>query len=377
MNLRLERMQTCLEELNHPEKNFKCVHVAGTNGKGSTCAMIERSLREAGYITGLYTSPHLVKPNERIQIKGKMISDSEFESIYNELLPVIEKHSLSFFESITVIAFVYFSKNKVEIAVLEVGMGGRLDATNVVIPSVSVITDIGFDHMKHLGNTISKIAAEKAGIIKKQVPVVIAKDNRGIKTIIKIAKKLKAPIIYSHSTKIPLSLNGTFQKRNAALAVTTLEELKVPEKFIEKGLSKTIWPGRMQSIGEVIVDGAHNLPGTTALCKELKQIIEKKILIVGILIDKEYSKMLPLLLEQANYLILTKPKGSFRVTETQTLFDSLPLTKTPIIQTNSIKEALIKAKEIQMEIKVPSKIVICGSLYVAGEALEILKAPTF
>jgi dihydrofolate synthase/folylpolyglutamate synthase len=370
-------MQTCLEELNHPEKNFKCVHVAGTNGKGSTCAMIERSLREAGYITGLYTSPHLVKPNERIQIKGKMISDSEFESIYNELLPVIEKHSLSFFESITVIAFVYFSKNKVEIAVLEVGMGGRLDATNVVIPSVSVITDIGFDHMKHLGNTISKIAAEKAGIIKKQVPVVIAKDNRGIKTIIKIAKKLKAPIIYSHSTKIPLSLNGTFQKRNAALAVTTLEELKVPEKFIEKGLSKTIWPGRMQSIGEVIVDGAHNLPGTTALCKELKQIIEKKILIVGILIDKEYSKMLPLLLEQANYLILTKPKGSFRVTETQTLFDSLPLTKTPIIQTNSIKEALIKAKEIQMEIKVPSKIVICGSLYVAGEALEILKAPTF
>ncbi|MFA6064638.1 MAG: folylpolyglutamate synthase/dihydrofolate synthase family protein [archaeon] len=378
MKLGLERIVACLTQLHNPQNNFDSIHVAGTNGKGSTCAMIARGLRAEGYKTGLFTSPHLVKFNERIQINGELISDENLLSIYSELSPLFDKYQLTFFEATTVIAFVYFARNKVNKAVIEVGLGGRFDATNVILPKVSVITDIGFDHVQYLGDTISKIAFEKAGIIKNKVPLVVAKDNAGISTIKKVAKEKESKIIYSQPTKLPLGLNGDYQKRNASLASTVLSFLGVSKKSISFGLKNVLWPARMQCVGEeILIDGAHNPSGVKVLCKELKKIKSKKILIVGILADKDYTGMIKLFSKNSDYIIFTVPKSSSRAASSQTLSVALPNLVVPFKITSDIKEALDSAIQVKKSFSKKSTIVICGSLYLAGEALAELKAPLF
>jgi len=378
MKLGLERVIACLNELNNPQNTFESIHVAGTNGKGSTCAMIAMGIRNAGYKTALFTSPHLVKFNERIQINGKLISDKDLFSLYSELKHLFDKHDLTFFEATTVIAFVYFARNKVERAVIEVGLGGRLDATNVILPKVSVITDIGFDHVAHLGNTIDKIAFEKAGIIKNKVPLVVSKSNPGFKTIESVAKENNSKIVFALPTKMKCGLKGDFQKRNASLAFATLNFLGVPKKSISFGLKNVLWPARLQYVDpEVIVDGAHNPSGVKVLCKELSKIKSKKIIIVGILADKDYSKMLNLLSKQADYLILTVPKSTTRAASTQLLSTSLKGKHVSLEVTFEIKEALMQARKVKKNLFGKSIIVICGSLYLAGEALTELKAPLF
>lgn len=377
MKLGLEGISACLNELNNPQNKFEIIHVAGTNGKGSTCAMIASSLRNLGVKTALYTSPHLVKFNERIQINGELISDEDLLNLYKKLKPLLDKYNLTFFEATTVIAFVYFANNNVEKAIIEVGMGGRFDATNVVNPIVSIITDIGLDHVNYLGNTVDKIAFEKAGIIKNKVPVIVSRDNNGISVIEKVAKEKCAPIIYSIFSNLPVGLNGDFQKRNASLAFTALNFLKVPKENICFGLAHTLWPARMQKVGDIIIDGAHNPLGVKVLCKELSKIKSKKILIVGILEDKNYKLMLKMLSSYADYIIFTKSHSTTRAMDSELLSKMLPNKKVKFEVTSSIKEALNSARKCKKKIGQESAIVICGSLYLAGEALSELKFPLF
>src|SRR3989338_1552986 len=276
--LSVETTQKALEHLGYPHRKFPSVLVAGTNGKGSTVAMLSSILKAAGYRVGMYISPHLLDVRERIQIDGKMIGKSELISLVNELDLFLKKTKidLSFFEFMTVMAFLYYARQKVDFAVVEVGLGGRLDATNVLTPLVSVITSIDFDHQRLLGNTLSKIATEKAGIIKSKGTVVAAVSQSKIQRQFQsICKKRKAKLFilgrdFFIEPHFELSLLGkAHQRKNAACAIATARLLRrkgwaLSEEAIQKGLASTTWPGRLEIIHRkplVMLDGAHNPAG--------------------------------------------------------------------------------------------------------------------
>src|SRR3989344_7371723 len=252
--LGLERIESLLKRLGNPEKKLKCIHVAGTNGKGSVCAMLHSILADVGYKVGLYTSPHLKKFNERIRINNKLISDNDIVKYYLMVKKYVT--SQSFFEITTAMAFLYFADKKVDFAVLEVGLGGRLDATNVVVPLISVITNIGLEHTQFLGKTIKKIAYEKAGIIKNQVPVVTAAEGIALAAIKKISneKNSKLYIVNKKNANCRIGLKGEFQKLNAAMAIKSIEALKndygvkIKKSSVKKGLLNANWSGRFQFI---------------------------------------------------------------------------------------------------------------------------------
>ena len=399
IKLGLERVQKLLDKIENPEKKLKCIHVAGTNGKGSVCAMIFYILREAGFKVGLYTSPHFKKFNERIRINDHFISDKEIVDYFLKVKPFIT--SQSFFEITTAMAFLYFYEKNVDYAVLEVGLGGRLDATNVVNPLVSVITNIGLEHTEILGNKIEKIAFEKAGIIKKNIPIVTGAKGKALKVIKKIAEERNAQLVIAK--KYPniefKYLNGTFQQQNKDIALATINTLKkyhslenqrfsghqkrkaffsaikINENQIKNGIEKTKWPGRLQFISKnLLIDAAHNPDCFRVLYNELKLIkknrkIKNFVFVVGIQKDKNIRDMLKTINPLISAIIFTKSKNP-KAEEPQHLLSIFnKINKNKNINQKIIKKpkkALKYAKKIAEE---KDLVVATGSIYMLGDAI--------
>ncbi|MGK0414209.1 MAG: dihydrofolate synthase/folylpolyglutamate synthase [Polaribacter sp.] len=301
--------------LNYPEKKFKSIHVGGTNGKGSTSHMLASILQEAGYKVGLYTSPHLKSFTERIRINGDEIPKRKVSAFITKHKEFLEHQKLSFFEMTVGLAFDYFASEKVDIAIIEVGLGGRLDSTNIIIPEIAVITNIGLDHTEFLGETLPEIAFEKAGIIKKNIPVIIGEKQPEVeKVFYKKAKENNSMLTFaSDDYKVyQTDLLGDYQKANSITAATAIKHLKgfeVSEKNIVKGLvnvvKNTNLKGRWQILQEnprVICDTAHNKEGLTLVLNQLKQEKYTKLhMVLGFVSDKKLEDVLPLFPTDATY----------------------------------------------------------------------------
>lgn len=306
-----------VNHLNNPQKYFKSVHIAGTNGKGSVSSMLASVLQEAGYKVGLYTSPHFKDYRERIRINGREIEEQFVVDFVSKNKEFFENKELSFFEMTTGLAFSYFAKEKVDIAIIEVGLGGRLDSTNVIEPLVSVITNIGFDHKQFLGDTLGKIAYEKSGIIKPHTPVVIGETNLDTKPIfVTIAKLNKAEVHYAETKDFPdydCELKGDYQKHNIKTALTVISLLQVyfsiDKEDIEKGLlnitKNTGLKGRWQVLKKkpfVVCDTAHNEHGLRIVINQILGLKYKNLHIVfGVVNDKDLDEILPLFPKNATY----------------------------------------------------------------------------
>ena len=307
------------KELDHPEKKFLSIHVAGTNGKGSTSHMIASVLQEAGYKVGLYTSPHLKDFRERIKVNGNCIPEDEVVSFINQQKDFLEKQNLSFFELTVGLAFGYFANQEVDIAVIEVGLGGRLDSTNIITPAISVITNIGLDHTQFLGETLAEIAFEKAGIIKPGIPVVIGEKQKETRLVFEeIANKNHVKIYYAEdeiSKKYKTDLLGVYQKKNVKTAVLALQLLKQKTGFkisnneIEFGLQNVVkntgLKGRyqiLQNNPKVICDTAHNKEGLQMVLKQIQEEAYTQLhIILGVVDDKSLDNILPLFPKSAIY----------------------------------------------------------------------------
>jgi dihydrofolate synthase/folylpolyglutamate synthase len=301
--------------LNFPENKFKSIHVAGTNGKGSTSHMLASILQEAGYKVGLYTSPHLKNFTERIRSNGVEIPKQKVAAFITKNKDFLEAQKLSFFEMTVGLAFDYFASEKVDIAIVEVGLGGRLDSTNIITPELSVITNIGLDHTQFLGETLPEIAFEKAGIIKHKVPVIIGEEQAAVKQVfLKKAEAENAPIYFASDTvkTFKTDLLGNYQQRNLKTAVGAIKLLKgfqVSEQNIEKGLlnvvKNTNLKGRWQVLQEhpkVICDTAHNTEGLEVVLQQLKKETFKKLhIVLGFVSDKKLEDVLPLFPNNASY----------------------------------------------------------------------------
>ncbi|WBL21912.1 bifunctional folylpolyglutamate synthase/dihydrofolate synthase [Zunongwangia sp. HRR-M8] len=305
--------------LNNPENDFKSIHVAGTNGKGSSSHMIASVLQEAGYKVGLYTSPHLKDYRERIRINGNYISEKAVVDFIENNRPFLEAESLSFFEMSVGMAFWYFAEEKVDIAVIEVGMGGRLDSTNIITPEVSLITNIGKDHTQFLGNTLDEIAGEKAGIIKENIPVVISEKHPETEPVFrKIAKERNSEIVFAEERKIPVDLStdllGSYQQKNINGVVAVINQLifqdwLISEDNLREGLNNvrrnTNLRGRwdvLQYSPKVICDTAHNSDGLKYVFEQLKnEKYEQLHFVLGVVSDKDLDEILPMFPEKAIY----------------------------------------------------------------------------
>ena len=301
--------------LKHPEHKFKSIHVGGTNGKGSTSHIISSILQEAGYKVGLYTSPHLKNFTERIRINGKEVSQPFVVDFISKHKNFLEKQQLSFFEMTVGMAFDYFASESVDIAIIEVGLGGRLDSTNIINPEVSVITNIGYDHMQFLGETLKAIASEKAGIIKNNTPVVIGeKQDEVMDVFLEKASEMNAKIYFSSDIKhnYKTDLLGSYQDRNIKTALKSLEVLKgfiILETHIRQGLlnvvKNTNFKGRWQILQEkpkVICDTAHNKEGLQIVLHQLgNQSFKNLHIVLGVVNDKKLEELLPLFPKEASY----------------------------------------------------------------------------
>jgi dihydrofolate synthase/folylpolyglutamate synthase len=303
--------------LHHPETKFRTIHVGGTNGKGSTSSMLASILQEAGYKVGLYTSPHLKDFRERIRINGEMISEEFVEEFIAQNKSFFEANQLSFFEMTVGLAFEYFEKEQVDVAVIEVGMGGRLDSTNIITPLLSVITNIGLDHTQFLGSTLREIAKEKAGIIKPNVPIVIGEYCDETKEVFEEkAKALNSPLFFaSTNPKVSLecALKGDYQESNLKTVVQTIELAKdffeINENHIKNGLKNVIENtgllGRWQVLNEhpkVVCDTAHNSHGLKIVLKQIEKTNFKQLhIVLGVVNDKDLDSILPLFPKNANY----------------------------------------------------------------------------
>ena len=364
----------------NPQDKLRFIHVAGTNGKGSTCAMLESVYRAAELRVGLFTSPHLVLFRERVQIGREMISESDVVRLVEKLQKLLvqfpkEQHP-TFFEVITVMALIFFAERECELVIWETGLGGRLDATNIVTPLASVITNIALDHQQWLGETIEKIAFEKAGIIKPKVPVVTgAEDAEALAVIKRVAAEKNATLTIV--TAFDNSMLDDYQKRNGALVQTVIKVLqkKIPisTEQIAMGLQHFEWPGRLQLIEKpdgrkFLLDGAHNIAGA----KVLREAIEKrfgaveKTLILGIFEDKDWREICRILAPLAER-ILVVPVASQRTANPEALAEVCRKANpsAQIVVCGSLKEALEQST-------VTGFTIITGSLYLAGEALELL-----
>jgi len=367
--------------LHHPEKAFKSIHVAGTNGKGSTSHMLASVLQEAGYKVGLYTSPHLKDFRERIKVNGEMIPKRVVTSFVKKHKPFFEKHQLSFFEMTVGLAFEFFRKEKVDIAVVEVGMGGRLDSTNIITPEVSVITNIGWDHTQFLGDTLAKIATEKAGIIKPNIPVVVGETLPETKPVFEeIALKNTAEIVFAENESFnfyPSDLIGSYQKMNQKTVLTTLKMLKqkgweISEKDIKKGLKQVVentgLQGRWQILKKapkVICDTAHNREGLALTMKQLAVEGYKKLhMVLGVVSDKDLGKVLPLFPKKATYYFC-EPKipRAMPVVQLQREAEEYNLFGEPFLSVKSAYQSALKNAEKE------DVVYVGGSTFVVAEVL--------
>ncbi len=397
----LSRTQELLSKLGNPEKGMKYIHVAGTNGKGSTCAMLDSILREAGYKVGLYTSPYIVRFNERMCVGGESISDSELAELVETLKPIADsmEDKPTEFEIITALAFLYFKRHNCDIVVLEVGMGGRLDSTNVISsPVVSVITGIALDHIAVLGNTVAEIAAEKAGIIKKSRPVVYGgRDDTAFGVIRERAESLGCKLTrtaldtldvknvgvkgttfdYRGMNGISLSLCGSYQPENAATVIETVAALNengfgISEEALREGLASARWRARFELLGEnpyVIFDGSHNLQGVTAAAESVRAFFggERVCLLMGVLADKEWSAMLDKILPLAKEMHCVTP-NSPRALSAQALAAECNERGVKSRAYCSIEEGVAAAYQSAKAQNMP--LVMLGSLYMYGDAAQ-------
>ena len=369
----LSRISELLNLLNNPQNSVNCIHVAGTNGKGSTSTMISQALIEDGKKVGLYTSPYIIDFRERIQINNTYIPKRSLARLVKKVKAVCETmadHPTEF-EFITAIMFLYFKEQKVDIAVIEVGLGGRFDATNVITPIASVITKISLDHTAVLGNSYKQIAFEKAGIIKNGVPTVVAPNQEGeaLNEILRVAKEKNSSVTVSQINKnFELSLCGIYQQENAATAYNLLKLLKIKESIILKGLKNAFIPARMEQIANgVYLDGAHNTDGALALSK---QINKNSVLIMGMMADKDTDFVIKTLTKNAKMVITVTVLNQPR-TESAEVLAQKASKYTKSVSAKSYIEALKLAKENSDN----NDIIICGSLYLASEIRK--KAKTF
>ncbi len=396
--LGLERIEALLRRLGRPERSFRSVHIAGTNGKGSTAAMIEAGLRAAGRRTGLYTSPHLVRINERIRVAGEEISEADFVTAFEAVQGAVEallagdrvdSHP-SYFECVTALGFEHFRRAEVEYGVIEVGLGGRLDATNVVQPEVAVITPIDFDHEAYLGKAAAAISAEKAGILKRGVPAVWAPQRPeachvlearaaelGIR-VVRVDQDWQAEQVrveqgcyrfVAGGVHAELALAGEHQVTNARTAMATLDLLGVPREAIERGLRAARWPGRLETVAQnplVLLDGAHNPAGARALVRFLEQHhTGRRIwLIYGAMRDKAVDEVAGILFPGAYRVLLTQV-GQSRAVSARTLAALVSHHHPEVAVTGGLPEALARARTEASESDI---IVVTGSLFLVGEA---------
>lgn len=376
IKLGLENTFRLLEAIGNPHGRLRFIHVAGTNGKGSVCAMLDSCLRAAGHKTGLYTSPHLVDFRERIRVDGLMISPQETAEGLTRLRQAAQDwdHKPTFFELSTVLALDHFERSGCDVVVLETGMGGRLDSTNVVAPLVSVITPIAMDHMAWLGDSIAKIAAEKAGIIKPGAPVISSPQQHSAAEVLSAKSAAVASQIrfIAAPIDIPVALPGRHQLWNAAVAIAAIEAsgLKCPPEATAKGLASVKWPGRFQRVGErIIVDGAHNEHSAEALLSTWREVFvaQKAVIVFGALRDKEYGVMLRILEKVAGEFLFV-PVRSERSEDSGVLKGQ---TQSPSREFPDLPGAIKAAMET------PLPVLITGSLFLAGEALEKLAEQGF
>ena len=395
--LGLATIRSILNALGDPQNNFYSIHVAGTNGKGSVAAALSSILQQSGYRVGLYTSPHLVRFNERICINNRQISNDAVVKSYQAVQKAhLGNRTPTFFELTTAMAFYEFARRRVDWAVIETGMGGRLDATNVIDPVISIITNVSMEHRAYLGNTLARIAREKAGIIKQATPVVTAIKQRQAKSVIqRIAGKKSAPLymlgknfkvrrqpaggfsyygIENTWHDMHTALQGHYQVENAALAIAACELLNknhtsISQQSIRDGLIKTSWPGRLEIVSEhpmIILDGAHNLMAARELAKFLgNNLAQRSItLVVGILDDKPYQSMLKSLLPVCSRVIVTRAKTG-RALDPLRLFETAKKTLSDVRIVSDVAQAFTQAVA---EADFNDVICIAGSLYVVGEA---------
>ena len=416
----LTKIEQLLSQMSNPHLAYKVVHVAGTKGKGSTCAMISSGLRAAGFKVGLYTSPHLIRFNERIQINGKMISDQELIDCFNKIIPYVdESNPVSTFEITTAIAFEFFREKHVDYAVIETGLGGRLDATNVVKPILSVITSISIDHTTFLGNTLSLIAAEKGGIIKGGVPVIVAKQKEEAKSVLRvIAAEKKSEWIdveneygaipveeHAFSQKIAIwkktdqlrlaewlepqtkglwkpefvtiPFSGLHQAENAVAAYAALTAIKKQEsnvdtKIMTEGLSETFWPCRFEKIQEsplIIADGAHNLDSIQKLIFLFNRFFGNReiICVFGASADKKCNEMINELAPNVSRFIVTRSTHP-RAAIPKDLYDMVIRCGKQVLLTDCIEEAY----DIICNSENDGIYIVTGSLFVAAGFREIV-----
>ncbi len=385
-NFGLQRVEKLTALVGHPEKKLRFIHVAGTNGKGSTCAMLESIYRASGLRVGLFTSPHLVSFRERIQINRQLISQTDVTRLITEIQPLLkqfpEDNHPTMFEVVTVMALKYFAEQKCDLVIWETGLGGRLDATNIVTPLASVITNIDFDHTEWLGDTLAKIAAEKAGIIKPGTAVVTAENKaEPLAVIEKVAGAKNAPLTRIHGLEFRIhgsvGLLGEHQKQNVALTVTTVEVLQkqipVSKIQIEAGLKNVIWPGRLQLIvvggQKILLDGAHNVAGAETLRAALEKNFadSRPVFIFGALADKNWPDICRVLAPQAAK-VFTVPVASQRTATTEDLAAGFQKVAPNLsVQPKPNLAAALNACKDELFV------VITGSLYLIGEALERLE----
>jgi dihydrofolate synthase / folylpolyglutamate synthase len=408
----LAHMRTLAEALGNPQRRLPSVLIAGTNGKGSTAATLASMAQAAGYRTGLYTSPHLLRVNERIQINQEPISDSELAEMYERVesaaAELVARGALpwhpSFFEMLTAMMFEYFASAGVELAVLEVGMGGRLDATNIADPAISVITDIDLDHQQFLGNTLAEIAREKAGILRSNGVVVLlpqhpqVNDSLGNAIMECGARAISAvkhmpPMTQSagHNSfplevmgteiQVDFPLQGRHQVRNLALAITAAERLhdfgfNIMPQHAEKGIRETRWRGRFEILPaeagrpEIVLDVAHNPAGAWALRSALSTFYEDRqlTLVFGAMRDKAIQEIADILFPLAERVIATQSRNP-RAATPHEIAEIAQRTQSHVVEEASVGAALQQAFQLAGDKGV---VVITGSIYIVGEALEIL-----
>ena len=378
IKLGLENIQRLIAQLHVDLSRSRVIHVAGTNGKGSVCAMIDSICRAQGYRTALFTSPHLVTFRERIRVNGEMISGDAVADALTKIHDLVrdwDPHP-TFFEITTALALKYFSEAKLDIVILETGLGGRLDATNAVQSNVSVITPIALDHQKWLGDSLEKIAAEKAGIIKPKVPVVSAPQKKEVEIVLRQrATECGSAIefVTAPYEQHRISLPGAHQKLNAALAIAALrrEKIDIDDSAIERGLAKVDWPARFQKWDErTIIDGAHNPAAAHVLAQTWREVFggQRATLVLAILSDKDFQEICEGLAPISDSVLLPKIRSERAAAPEElaqvlsTITPSLPYSVTP-----SIADAIDSARAK------PNPILLTGSLHFTGEALAHLR----
>jgi len=417
IKLGLDAMENFLGRVDNPQRRLRCVHIGGTNGKGSVGATLLSILTEAGYKVGLYTSPHLSSVRERFRIGNNFISEGDFAELATVIHEELGEDQITYFEFTTTLALLWFSRQKVDLAIMEVGMGGRLDATNVITPLVSVITNVSMDHEQYLGNTLTEVAGEKAGIIKAGIPVVSGVANDASREVVASqCQKLNSPLYLldrdfsgvrsqdntswcytspeqQQQPGLPLAMKGGYQVTNASLVLTTIKLLQphgfqVTEQQVKTGLANTRWPGRLEefwlvdkqvysqnpatpSARHYLLDGAHNPAGVEALCLALENEFSytNLILVWGAMSDKDITTTLASIAPLADHILFTRPESE-RSAMPDDLLGCLPTELHNKAQSvKNVEKALQLAREMATENDI---ICIAGSLYLVGRTRQIL-----